>query len=192
MSDEDRTLHSILFNDSAATGAAVLMQGVRQRMPTLVATWSSIQLTQVSAAIGDQVAKCFDITLGSVLAQGWSDAQKVREALDPVRTPPQMSRSIPLANHKIDWSTQPTLVITIDGKDAVQLPFELTLTFVIDVAVLTIRNSKLYEANLGDYHAEAQIRCGQLELYKYTTKERKLPGTLHSAAGIPLRRGAPS
>jgi hypothetical protein len=188
MSDQDPTLFSILFNGSHATGAASLFQGVKREMPHLVTGWNDIQLTAVEQAIGNQVAGCFSVTISQVLGQAWSDAQQVREALDPTRTPRHTSKKVPLVTHQIGWATQPKLIVQIDGVTSIDLTYELVLDLELEGAVLTILNGRLCEVSLGTYQGEGKLLINGAEIIKFPTKQWRLPATLRSEKGIPLHR----
>jgi hypothetical protein len=188
MPDNDVTLYSLLFNRSPATGAAVLLEGLKQQSPGALAAWQEIQRKQITAAIEDQVAGGFDIKIGSILAQGWSDLSNVREAIDPAGTPPDISRSVTLENQEFEWTNRPKLVISIDGVKPIEVEFELLLTLDIGVATLVIRDARIYEIALGDYRGEAKMVCDGHDVYRCPLTQGRLPGHLRFPEGIPLRR----
>lgn len=189
--DIDVTLYSLLFNGSAETGAVVLLEGVKGRSPTVVATWPEVQWKQIAASIEDQVESGFDMTLGSILAQGWCDLSSVREAVDPSRTPADMTKSVTLASHELEWATRPKLVISIDGMKSLEVEFELLLTLDIDAAIMSVRDARIHGIALGKCHGEAKISCEGQPVYRCPLKDIRFPGQLRFPDGIPIPHARP-
>jgi hypothetical protein len=79
-------------------------------------------------------------------------------------------------------------MVRINGVKCIDLNYVLALDLKIDGAVLTILEGRLREVSLGSYQAEAKILINGFEIFKCPTRVWKLPGTLRSKEGIPLRR----
>jgi hypothetical protein len=185
MANDDNTLFTLLFDGSPAKGAEALMEGFKRSNSVEWATLGTLQRGQIEAAVKDQVESGFDVSLGSILAAGWSDVAKVREAIG---VPAGDSRTVSLLSHEFEWSTKPTLVITIDGVSPFKIEFELVLSLDIEAATLTISDGRIHKAELGDFRSEAKLLCRGAQISHWPLKSGRLPGEIKVDGGIPLRR----
>jgi hypothetical protein len=184
MDTDDNTLFTMLFDGSPAKGAEALMEGFKRSKSAEWATLGALQHAQIEAAVKDQVASGFDISLGSILAAGWSDVAKVREAIN---APAGDSRTVSLLSHEFEWSTKPTLVITIEGVSPYTIEFDLVLSLDIEAAKLTISDGRIHKAELGEFRSEAKLLFRGAQISHWPLKSGRLPGEI-TCVGIQQRR----
>lgn len=184
MANDDNTVFTLLFDGSPAEGSEALMEGFKRSHSVEWETLGTLQRGQIESAVEDQVKSGFDVSLGSILAAGWSDVAKVREAID---APTGDSRTVSLLSHEFEWSTKPTLVITIEGVSPFKIEFDLVLSLDIEAAKLTISNGRIHTAELGDFQSEAKLLYHGEQISHWPLKSGRLPGEI-KCDGIPLRR----
>jgi hypothetical protein len=184
MATDDNTLFTVLFDGSPAKGAEALMEGFKRSYPGAWATLETLQRRQIKAAVEDQLERGFGVSIGSILAAGWNDVAKVREAID---SPTGDSRTISLLSHEFEWSTKPKLAITIDGLSAFDIEFDLVLSLDIEAAELTICDGQIHKAELGDFRSEAKLLCEGAQICHWPLKSGRLPGEISINAVLPLR-----
>lgn len=185
MADKDITLFELLFDGSSEKGASVLEEGLKRSQPREWSQWSP-QRRQITAAIADQVPCAFDFKLGSVFAEAWHGLAVVREAIDPARTPPGVSRSETLASHEIEWSSKPELTIAIDGVEAMRVELELMLVIGVEFARVTICDARLKAIEMGEYKIKAELLCDSVIVPIPLQREGRLPGEFAFDPGISL------
>jgi hypothetical protein len=177
MATDDNTLFTVLFDGSPAKGAEALMEGFKRSYPGAWATLETLQRRQIKAAVEDQVERGFGVSIGSILAAGWNDVAKVREAID---SPTGDSRTISLLSHEFEWSTKPKLAITIDGLSAFDIEFDLVLSLDIEAAELTICDGAISEVKQNCY----------AKALKFATGLSKAGACLARSASTPFSRYA--
>jgi hypothetical protein len=187
MATNEYTLLTLLFGGSPSKCAEVLMTGFERSYSGAWGTLVTLQRRQIEAAVEHQVESGFKVSLGSILATGWNDVAKVREAIDQSAKSAGDSRTVTLLSHEFEWSSKPKLVISIDGVNPFEVEFDLVLSLGIDSAILTISDGKIRTARMGDFRSEVKLMCKDALIYHWPLKSGRLPGEITVDDGIPQR-----
>jgi hypothetical protein len=187
MSDTSLTLNALLWNGSSREAAATLLDLVKQRVPShVVKSMPSLQWKQLAHAMTDQALAGFDISLADILVRSWCDFTEIRAAADRRKTPAGATRSVPLVEHELESVHHPKLEISIEGMRSFEVEFEVKLVLRIQAAIVSIRDARVREIELGNCHGEAKVSAQGHTLRTYELLSRRFPGRLRIPGGIPV------
>lgn len=139
-----------------------------------------------------KVPDLLKVDVGSVLVGAWMKGEQLRRYADPEKYGPEETILVELARHKISSSHQPHLDILIGETSVGRIDFELTVTLMLESAILKIRDGKIWAAQTGACQASGELTCEGHSLLKKESEPFVLPGTLTLREPIQIARPANS
>lgn len=142
-------------------------------------------------AVGSQIAsighELLDMGLDTLILEGWRRFEDLREAAERTRAASGSSEVLDLASHTITSEHQPRVELRVNDVPLATVEFELSLTFVVNAAVATVRDGRLVSLHSGVCDVEATIGVGDKPLAT-RSGQFQLPLMMRLGAGVSLLR----
>lgn len=134
-------------------------------------------LTDLPHAIGDVLKSAFGIQVGDVLATGWNTGGDLLKYHNKAEYPPDAVFEHPLGEHTVTSTFHPMVEVRVNDAPVpgANIEFAITLSLIIESAVLRIRNAHLIGATLAKCHGKATLKCGQAVLMERPSRDFTLP-----------------
>ena len=145
-------------------------------------------LSQSAQRVAAELHRILNLNIDGIIAGGWSTYQDLAKFTDPLEYGPEETVTCVLGKHEVEFIAKPAIDVLIDGAKAGALPFELKLTVVIDGATLTIRDGKVWQADLVRCLVAGKLTSGNVPILKRDIAELPALKTLRFAGGWQLKK----
>ncbi len=133
--------------------------------------------------LGNAIAGSFDMTLGGILAAGWSKRRELMKYLEK----PEATNYLRLAKHVVNSDHKPEVEVLFNEKPVVKLQFEVKFKLEIDGANLMIHEGMIKKVTAVSGKGSCTIGYKGYELYKKESQQIDLPGEVEFNPGIVIR-----
>jgi hypothetical protein len=144
------------------------------------------QLTGFAAGLAaDELNKALDSDVFTLLAQGWTKVQAVRDAAKGSLESGE-TRKVTLGQHELTSTHHPVLTIRIAQVALPELKLTLELVARFKSAELAITGGRIRSLAPGEASAIARLKYKSVKLKEQSTPAWKLPGRLELGDGVPV------
>jgi hypothetical protein len=186
-------LRSVLFDGADSVGD-VRRELTRGGDRALLAGTFAVLADATKAAATTELAKAVDALLGmplsEVVLRGWSKHVDLREAARRTAANPLVTELVPLADHEIHWSHQPSITVDLDGVPLVTVDVLVTSDLSIHAVRAAVAGGRLTAIHSGacDLAAKvaASVRGGPERVLAERATTIDLRLALQLGAGVPL------
>jgi hypothetical protein len=191
MSDEQITLASAFEVDKAAAGQAEGLkksesfQSVKQKMSE---KFGGVKLPSgFYDGLIDLLVKNLHELLAidipkDILANTWKNQKMLREYCDRQKYPADQKFLVPMIEHTLKTSHEPSMEVSVLGQSIGNLPVKLEAAFLIKGATLEVQDGKIKKIQIGDLDS-----TGQLQFLGVPVLEKKI--TIHIPGAYDLKEG---
>ena len=149
-----------------------------------------VPATQWAAAAGQVIAllhkELSDLSIPTLLIQGWTKYEKFREYCDEAKHPADERNVVPLFKHTLTSTHKPAVELRIDGVPAGRVNFEVALSVTIESVSLVIINKRFMEALPGAVEAKGTVKCEGIDILERKLGRFDLPGKIKFGDGYPI------
>jgi hypothetical protein len=180
MRDFEMTLAD-LFSGAALAGAqrlgreeelAALKEALEKE--TDVLEWPAVE-----RRIVEEVAALLRLPFREIMFKAWEKEQGIEEALDASRDTPEETILLPLSEHTISSEHHPRIELRVNDRLIHTIALDIAIHIELDGCVLTIRDGRVLQADIGSCKAGATVAYGDIILLERESEPLALPGTIH-------------
>lgn len=137
----------------------------------------------VSDGLTNAIASTFEMSLGGILAAGWSKRRELLKYLEK----PEATNYLRLAKHTVNSDHKPEVEVLFNEKPVVKLQFEVKFKLEIDGVNLMIHEGMIKKVTAVSGKGSCTISYKGHELYKKESQQIDLPGDVEFNPGIVIR-----
>jgi hypothetical protein len=126
-------------------------------------------------AIGGRVHELLRLDLGVILVGGWKKLSELQGYRNTNKYAPEETILVEITRHTLSSTHKPTLDIIVNQVKVDEVPFELKLAFIIDGAVLTIRDGKILSVSPGACKGSVELKCEGYSIAKRESAAMRVP-----------------
>jgi hypothetical protein len=121
-----------------------------------------------------------------ILLPAWSKHPELQEYRDPEKHPPEETALVPLLEHAITSSHEPTIDPSIAGQSLGEIAFEVEIEAIVKGAILEIRDAKIMKVKLGGVDASGSLGFSGVSFLDKDLASLELPGSIDLKEGFPI------
>jgi hypothetical protein len=123
-------------------------------------------LLSVTKRVSEELTKLLAISVTDVIARGWTTYKGLKEYADELQYPRDEAVTCMLGKHSMDFTDSPTIVIEVlsNPPRKIEVKFDLTLHVDLTGVVLTIKDRRVMEAQVGHCDLSAEVSIGSNQL----------------------------
>lgn len=170
-----------LFSGTALSGAERL--GREEEMMVLKEALEKetkgFEWAAVEERIVEEIAESLRLPFRGVIVGAWEKERMIEETLDASRETPAETVLLPLTEHTITSEHHPRIDLMVNGRPIYTIVLDILIQITLEGCVLTIRNGKMLQADIGDFRAGATVAYGDTILLEQESEPLDVPGTIH-------------
>jgi hypothetical protein len=134
-----------------------------------------IKWTAAMPDLGAKICELLDIKIHDVLMTAWKKAEALRQALADSKADPERSIYLDLAEHSIDYETQPFIDVKIKGASVKKITLTVALNLKLKGFTLKVQNGAICEIQTGSCEGKGTIKYDKLSIAEKKLSPIKLP-----------------
>lgn len=131
-----------------------------------------------------ELAHALDIEMSDVLVRAWRKTREIAQYRDTKKYPPGECHLVPLVEHTLVSKHHPTIQPVINHVPMKKFEFEVTLKLKLKTAVLSIRDGKIMEIQVGSCSGSGAIKYEDFTILEKKTASYSFPGSISLGEGI--------
>lgn len=139
-----------------------------------------------SDGLGNAIASSFEMSLGGILAMGWSKRRELLKYLEK----PEATNYLRLAKHTVNSDHKPEVQVLLNEKAVAKFQFEVKFKLEIHGANLMIHEGMIKKITAVSGKGSCTISYKGHELFKKESQNIDLPGEVEFNPGIVIRAAA--
>lgn len=143
--------------------------------------WSSAR-HQIDQALQNVLS----VPLSDILGGGWNKYRALIEYRDRKKHPADEVALVPLHEHTISSSHKPQIEIFLNERKIGSLDFEVELALEMEMAILKIRDGKIWEVEAGSCNGRGTVMFGPAVLFERKTSSVRLPRMISFTDGLAI------
>jgi len=148
----------------------------RREMADAVGRWAqnegSLTKDLIGKAVSEEIAGLLDVSLVGVMLRAWSKYALVRKYLATSET-----ALIPLLDHTIESSHEPSLDLARANVVIKKVQFKVSLEIAVEGLVLKIGGGRIQRIESGNFTASGSLECEGVTLAEKKLKPLNIPGS---------------
>ena len=134
-----------------------------------------IKWTAAMPDLGAKICELLDIKIHDVLMTAWKKADALRQALADSKLDPERSIYLDLAEHSIDYETQPFIDVKIKGASVKKITLTVRLNLKLKGFTLKVQNGAICEIQTGSCEGKGTIKYEKLAIAEKKLSPIKFP-----------------
>ena len=134
-----------------------------------------IKWTAAMPDLGAKICELLDIRIPDILMTAWKKADALRQALAESQADPERSVYLDLAEHSIDYETQPFIDVKIKGASVKKITLTVMLNLKLKAFTLKVQNGAICEIQTGSCEAKGTIKYDKLPIAEKKLSPIKFP-----------------
>ena len=134
-----------------------------------------IKWTAAMPDLGAKICELLDIKIHDILMTAWKKADALRQALADSKTDPERSIYLDLAEHSIDYETQPFIDVKIKGASVKKITLTVMLNLKLRGFTLKVQNGAICEIQTGSCDGKGTIKYEKLAIAEKKLSPIKFP-----------------
>ncbi len=121
-----------------------------------------------------------------ILLPAWSKHPELQEYRDPEKHPPGETALVPLLEHAITSSHEPSIEPSIAGQSLGEITFEVEIESIVKGAILEIQDAKIVNVKLGGLDVAGSLSLSGVSFLEKDLASLELPGSIDLPEGVPI------
>jgi len=134
-----------------------------------------IKWTAAMPDLGAKICELLDVKIHDVLMTAWKKADALRQALADSKLDPERSIYLDLAEHSIDYETQPFIDVKIKGASVKKITLTVMLNLKLKGFTLKVQNGAICEIQTGSCEGKGTIKYEKLAIAEKKLSPIKFP-----------------
>jgi len=134
-----------------------------------------IKWTAAMPDLGAKICELLDIKISDILMTAWKKADALRQALADSKADPERSIYLDLAEHSIDYETQPFIEVKIKSASIKKITLTVTLNLKLKAFTLKVQNGAICEIQTGSCEGKGTIKYDKLPIAEKKLSPIKFP-----------------
>lgn len=126
----------------------------------------------------DQLEEISNISIVDIMLGAWKKSDELLKKLEESTKQPKDSISFPLGEHTITSQHQPYIEVTVNGKSAGRIDFELNIELTLKGFILSIQNGEIRSIKTGSCEAKGDVKCEGIVMKEKAWEPISLPGKI--------------
>ncbi len=131
-----------------------------------------------------KLLETLNVNMANFMVSTWNKYREIEQYTDAKTFPRTQTYMVPLTEHTIDASYEPSMEILVNNQPVATLNFIISVYLTLEGIILEIKGGKIMKLHTGSCKAGGSIMCeGQL-IFEKTTSPFTLPGEIDLGKGI--------
>ncbi|MHC1744762.1 MAG: hypothetical protein AB9873_17280 [Syntrophobacteraceae bacterium] len=149
--------------------------------------FDGLRWSAVWDSVVGQVEKILEIRFVDIFLGAWTKYEELRKYCDPALHSSEETHLVPLVEHSITSTHQPSVEIEIGELFREKIPFEIAITLKLSGMLLQIREGKILKVYTGRCEGNGSVRCSGISLIEKEASGVQLPGVMDLGDGIAIQ-----
>jgi hypothetical protein len=136
----------------------------------------SLRSETVGKAVQEKISQALDISLVGIMLRAWKEYGEVKTALHDDPGNSAKTTLVPLLEHTIESSHDPSVSITRGGATLIKISFSVSLEILVEGLILKVQNGRIEEVEAGRFTASGTLSCEGVPLSVQKLQPLNLPG----------------
>ena len=134
-----------------------------------------IKWTAAMPDLGAKICELLDIKVHDILLAAWKKVESVRKVLADSKLDPEKSIYLDLAEHSIDYETNPFIDVKLKAASIKKITLTVALNFKLKGFTLKVQNGVICEMQTGSCEAKGNLKYDKLTIAEKKLSPIKLP-----------------
>lgn len=152
----------------------------------LAKEFDGMRWSAVWDAVKGQFEELLEVRFVDVFLGAWTKYEELKKYGDPAQHPPEERHLIPLLEHTVTSTHQPSVEIEIGETFREKIPFEIALSLKLSGMLLQIRGGRILKIYTGRCQGSGSVKCSGITLLEKETAEIRLPGMMDLGEGVAI------
>ncbi len=156
----------------------------KQYKKLLLQEMKGFQIPAFDELLIRELAHALNIEMSEVLVRAWRKMREIAQYRDTKKYPPGECNLVPLMEHTLVSKHHPTVQPIINDVPMKKIEFDVTLKLKLKTAVLSIRDGRIMEIQIGSCSGMGTIEYEGFLILEKKTASYSFPGSISFGEGI--------